>query len=165
MTRKALEDHIPILSGGHHAILHGWVVEMGWETGLCHVQMTCPFGAEPERVNHIYMLQISFDRYPIEQPGVRFVDPKTRCVGEPAEFEHWWPNVDGNPWINVQIDSAQPAKSYLCFQWTQEFRQTHSAPEANDPKRWDAEKHTVAGVASMVQRALKSPFYKGYRKQ
>jgi hypothetical protein len=73
--------------------------------------------------------------------------------------------VDGNPWINIQINTGDPPKSYLCFQWTQEFKQTHPVPEQADPKKWNPEKHNVVGVVSMVQRALSSSHYKGFRKQ
>jgi len=38
-------------------------------------------------------------------------------------------------------------------------------PEQADPKKWNPEKHNVVGVVSMVQRALSSSHYKGFRKQ
>jgi hypothetical protein len=164
IAKAALEDHIPLLREGHHATRFDWHVDMDWETGLCHVRMQCPYRNSQAELQHIYLLRLTFDYYPLEQPGAIFVNPTTREVGSSNEFERWWPNIDGNPWINIQINSGAPAKSYLCFQWTHEFKETHSAPESGDPKKWDAEKHTMVGVVCMVQRALCSSHYKGFRK-
>ena len=165
IARRALEAEMPDLIGGPLATRYGWKAEMDWESGLMHVTLTCPYRMDGSEASHTYCLQLTFDRYPLEQPGVRFVDPATRAIGEAGTFERWWPNIDGNPWINIQINTNEPSKSYLCFQWTQEFRQTHSPPEATDPKRWDPEKHNAVGVIRYVQRALNSGFYRGYRKQ
>jgi hypothetical protein len=165
IAKAALDDHLPVLRDGWHAKRYGWQVDMDWESGLCHVRLGCPFRDGATELRHEYTLRLSFEYYPREQPGVIFVDPATRELGTSATFERCWPNVDGNPWINIQINAAEPAKSYLCFQWTQEFKQTHSAPEPTDPKRWDPQKHSVVGVVNMVQRALSSPHYKGFRKQ
>lgn len=165
IARAALEDHLPLLRDGKYATRFGWEADMDWETGLCHLKMHCAYSNGGEPLRHSYLLRLTFDYYPTEQPGVIFVNPVTREVGLSGEFERWWPNVDGNPWINIQINAAEPGKSYLCFQWTQEFKQTHSPPGADDPKKWDAEKHNVVGVVRMVQRALNSSHYKGFRKQ
>jgi hypothetical protein len=165
IAKAALDDHLPMLREGLLAKRYGWQVDMDWETGLCHVQLACAHRDGDKELQHAYLLRLSFDYYPLEQPGVIFVDPTTREVGSTETFERWWPNVDGNPWINIQINAGEPAKSYLCFQWTQEFKQTHSAPEPTDPKKWDPQKHSVVGVVNMVQHALSSPHYKGFRKQ
>jgi hypothetical protein len=164
VARLALEEHLPMLREGAHALRHGWQVDMDWDAGLCHVRLSCPYVNGDQSTNHIYVLRLSFEYYPLEQPGVIFVNARTREVGSQADFERWWPNIDGNPWINIQINGSDPGKSYLCFQWTQEFKQTHSAPEQSDPKKWDPEKHNVVGVVSMVQKALLSRYYKGHRK-
>jgi hypothetical protein len=165
IAKAALEDHLPRLREGFHAKRYGWDVDMDWERGVCHVGLTRKFGEGANEALHTYMLRLTFDYYPTEQPGVIFVDPVSRATGESGTFERWWPNVDGNPWINIQINAGEPAKSYLCFQWTQEFKQTHSAPEIGDPKKWDPDKHTIVGVVCAVQRAISSSHYKGYRKQ
>ncbi|WP_029584626.1 hypothetical protein [Bradyrhizobium sp. URHD0069] len=166
IANAALDDHLPVLRDGFYAERNGWEVDINWETGLCHVRLRCaPPNATDKEVRHEYMLRLSFDYYPREQPGVIFVNPATREIGSSGDFERWWPNVDGNPWINIQINTGDPSKSYLCFQWTQEFKQTHAAPEQSDPKKWDPQKHTVASVVNMVQRALSSVHYKGFRKQ
>jgi hypothetical protein len=165
VAKAALEDHIPVLREGYHAQRFRWQVDMNWESGLCHVRLKYALHRDGTReLQHAYLLRLSFDYYPLEQPGVIFVNPETREIGSTETFERWWPNVDGNPWINIQINPGDPAKSYLCFQWTHEFKETHSAPEAGDSKKWNPEKHTVVGVVSMVQRALGSPYYKGFRK-
>lgn len=163
ITRAALEEHLPLLRDGEHARRHGWKVDWDEASGICYVEMQRHFGS-PE-VLHKYLLRLSFNYYPQEQPGVTFVNPETRAIGAAEDFERWWPNIDGNPWINVQINAAEPAKSYLCFQWTHEFSETHGALAADDPKKWDQERHNVVGVAAMVQRAISSAHYKGYRKQ
>jgi hypothetical protein len=165
IAKAALDDHLPLLREGWHAKRYGWQVDMDWETGLCHVHLGCTLRDGDKELQHNYLLRLSFDYYPREQPGVIFVNPATREIGSSETFERWWPNVDGNPWINIQINTGEPAKSYLCFQWTQEFKQTHSAPEPTDPKKWDPQKHSVVGVVNMVQRALSSSHYKGFRKQ
>ena len=165
IAKAALEDHLPQLRECLYAKRYGWVVDMDWETGLCHVRITREYHDGAKQVQHMYLLRLSFEYYPREQPGAIFVDPQTRAIGTAANFERWWPNVDGNPWINIQINAAEPTKSYLCFQWTQEFKQTHSAPASDDPKKWDPEKHSVVGVVKMVQRAINSAHYKGFRKQ
>jgi hypothetical protein len=165
IAKCALEDHIPLLIGGVHATRYGWKVSMDWETGVCHVRMMAKPPPGAEKPGDAYTVRLTFDYYPIEQPGVIFVDPVTNVIGTSEQFERWWPNIDGNPWINVQISQGSPESSYLCFQWTQEFKRTHSAPPDEDPKKWDPEKHNVVGVVGMVQRALRSSFYKGYRKQ
>jgi hypothetical protein len=165
IARAALDDHLPLLREGFYAKRCDWQVDMDWETGLCHVQLTCGHRDGDKELTHTYLLRLSFDYYPREQPGVIFVSPDTREIGSSDVFERWWPNVDGNPWINIQINTGEPAKSYLCFQWTQEFKQTHSAPEPTDPKKWDPQKHNVVGVVQMVQRAIRSSHYKGFRKQ
>lgn len=163
VAKAALEDHVPVLREGYHAQRFGWQVDMDWESGLCHVRLQCAYHDGSRELHHAYLLRLSFEYYPLEQPGVIFVNPETRESGS-TEFERWWPNVDGNPWINIQINPGDPGKSYLCFQWTHEFKETHAAPEAGDPKKWNPENHTVVGVVSMVQRALCSPYYKGFRK-
>ncbi len=165
IAKRALEDHVPLLTGGVHAARYGWKVDMDWEAGVCHVRMTAIRVEGGEKRVDTYVLRLTFDYYPLDQPGVIFVDPVTKAVGTAEQFERWWPNIDGNPWINVQINQGSPESSYLCFQWTQEFKRTHSAPPDDDPKKWDAEKHNVVGVVGMVQRALRSSYYKGYRKQ
>lgn len=164
MTRAALEDQLPLLREGTYAARYGWQVDMDWETGLCHVKLRCTYRGADLPLEHLYLLRLSFEYYPIEQPGVIFVNPETREIGSAETFERWWPNVDDNPWINIQINTTDPSKSYLCFQWTQEFKQTHAAPAAEDPKKWDAKKHNLVGVVRMVQRALSSTHYKGFRK-
>ncbi len=163
MSRLALQKHIPLLQDGHYAKRYGWQVNMDWETGVCHVRLICPFVDKELRKEHVYMIQISFDYYPAEQPGVRFVDPETRQVGNSETFQRCWPNIEGNPWINVQMNAQDPGASYLCFQWTHEFRKTHGQPEPTDPKTWNSDKHSVVGVIRMIQKALNSPYYKGYR--
>jgi hypothetical protein len=163
VAKAALEDHIPLLQAGCHARRYGWQVDMNWETGLCHVRLQCPYRDGTAELQHTYLLRLSFDYYPIEQPGVVFVNPETRETGSANMFERWWPNIDGNPWIAIQI-TGDPATSYLCFQWTHEFKTTHSAPVAGDPKKWNPQRHTVVGVVRMVQRALSSRYYKGFRK-
>jgi hypothetical protein len=165
MAEAALRDHMPLLQAGHHAKHYGWEVEMDWATGICHVHLSRPYGVGEGSTIHRYRLRITFDRYPVEQPGVHFVDPATGEIGPPHTFMATWPNVDGNPWINVNINANEPQKSYLCFQWTQEFRQTHAVPAESDPKRWDPKRHTVVGVVRLVQLALSSSHYKGYRTQ
>ena len=165
IAKAALVDHLPLLREGLHARRHNWHVDMDWETGLCHVRLTRLVIDGDVTVDHRYLLRLSFDYYPLEQPGVVFVNPNTRETGTSDSFERWWPNVDGNPWINIQINTGEPAKSYLCFQWTHEFKETHSPLEATDPKKWNPDKHNVVGVVSCVQKALSSQFYKGYRKQ
>jgi len=162
--KLALEEHLPLLKGGSHATRHGWTVDMDWEAGVCHVGLACPYVSSGQETVHQYMLRLTFEHYNLEQPGVIFVNPETREIGTPGEFERWWPSIDGNPWINIQIDTGTPAKSYLCFQWTQEWKQTHGPIEQTDPKKWDPEKHTVIGVVATIQRALLSAHYKGYRK-
>jgi hypothetical protein len=154
-----------MLKEGVHAKRHGWDVDMNWETGVCHVRMTAGRLDGADKGVDTYLLQLTFEHYPLEQPGVIFVDPVTKAVGNPDQFERWWPNIDGNPWINVQINQGSPESSYLCFQWTQEFKRTHSAPPDSDPKKWDSQKHNVVGVVSMVHRALRSSYYKGHRKK
>lgn len=165
IAKAALDDHLPLLRDGLYAKRYGWKVDMDSETGLCHVQLQCPYQNGGAELQHTYLLRLSFDYYPREQPGVIFVNPGTREIGASDTFERWWPNVDGNPWINIQINTGEPAKSYLCFQWTQEFKQTHGVPEPTDPKKWDPQKHSVVGVVYMVQHALSSSHYKGFRKQ
>jgi hypothetical protein len=164
IAKAALADHLPLLREGALAKRFGWIVMMDDDTGLCHVRLQCPYRHLETVLNHAYLLRLSFDYYPLEQPGAIFVNPATREIGTPDAFERWWPNLDGNPWINLQINASEPAKSYLCFQWTQEFKQSHSAPAASDPKRWDPNKHSVVGVVNMVQKALNSSHYKGFRK-
>src|ERR1700686_2762646 len=165
IAKAALEDHVPLLRACVYAQRYGWEVDIDWETGLCHVRLGCTYRSDGAEVRHSYLLRLSFDYYPREQPGVVFVDPETRTIGSRETFERWWPNVDGNSWINIQINQGEPEKSYLCFQWTQEFKQTHAAPAPDDPKKWDPEKHNLVGVVRMVQRAINSPHYKGFRKQ
>jgi len=164
-AKRALEDHFSDLKEGVHAMRYDWEVNMDWETGLCHVRLDATRNTGGVTTTDPYALRLTFDYYPLDQPGVIFVNPKTKEIGAPDQFEHWWPNIDGNPWINIQINQADPGKSYLCFQWTQEFKQTHSPLADNDPKKWDPEKHNVVGVVSTVARALQSAHYKGYRKQ
>lgn len=164
MARLALEAHLPLLRDGEYAKRYGWQVDMDWQSGFCYVRMTCNYRSAGGDEAHVYMLRLSFDYYDAEQPGTTFVNPETREVGNAEDFQRWWPNVDGNPWINLQIQQP-PEKSYLCFQWTQEFKRTHSAVPQGDPKRWDPQKHNVVGVVRMVQRALDSPHYKGYRQK
>jgi len=161
IARAALEEHLPLLCDGEHARRHGWKVDCDEASGICHVEIRCAFGT----VLHKYLLRLTFHYYPREQPGVTFVDPETRLLGTSADFERWWPNIDGNPWINVQINASEPAKSYLCFQWTHEFMETHAPLASDDPKKWDEERHNVVGVVAMIQRAISSSYYKGYRKQ
>jgi hypothetical protein len=165
IAKAALDDHIPLLAQGHHAIRYGWNVDMDWQTGLCHVQLRSTHRNNGAELRHTYMVRLSFEYYPVEQPGVIFVNPVSREIGTSETFERWWPNVDGNPWINIQINVTEPTKSYLCFQWTNEFKQTHSAPAPTDPQKWDPDKHNVVGVVRMVQRSLDSGHYKGFRKQ
>lgn len=162
MARAALDEHLPLLT--ERGKRHRWLIDMDHGAGICHVGMSAPFLRDGAEEHHSYLLRFSFDYYPIEQPGLVFVNPENREIGSATEFESWWPNIDGNPWINVQINPSDHLKSYLCFQWTQEFKQTHGALAADDPKKWDPEKHNVVGVAEMVQRALRSSWYKGYRK-
>jgi len=152
------------MTGGFHALRYGWDVDMDWEGGFCYVTISRPFQNGAQEVMHTYMLRLSFEYYPIDQPGVIFVNPETRQIGAAGEFECWWPNIDGNPFINIQINKSDPAKSYLCFQWTHEFSETHGALPDNDPKKWDPAKHDVVGVVRIVHRALSSTYYKGYRK-
>src|SRR5438132_1499811 len=142
MAKAALEKHLPELQDGLHARRYGWKVDIDEESGLCHARLFRPWRNGVEEVVHDYLLRLSFDYYPIMQPGAIFVHPESREIGAAAEFERWWPNIDGNPWINVNVNQAEPAKSYLCFQWTYEFKQTHAEPEASDPKKWDPAKHT-----------------------
>ncbi len=165
IAKAALDEHLPLMREGYYGARYGWQVDMDWDTGLCHVQLRCAFRDGDLELQHTYLLRLSFDYYPLEQPGVTFVNPVSREIGSRETFERWWPNVDGNPWINIQINIGEPAKSYLCFQWTREFKQTHSVPEPTDPKKWDSQKHSVVGVVYMVQRALSSAHYKGFRKQ
>lgn len=165
VARLALQDHVPLLQSGEYAKRYDWNVDMDWEAGLCHVRLYCPFTSVGVQTRHIYTLKLSFEYYNIEQPGVIFVNPETLQIGSSEDFQRWWPNIDGNPWINIQIDQGNPANSYLCFQWTYEFKKTHIAPERGDPKRWDPQRHNVVGVVYMVQRALLSEHYMGYRKQ
>ena len=165
IAKLALKEHLPDLVEGTYARKYGWQVDMNWETGLCHVRLTCPSPSGEQGEMDTYMLQLAFDYYNMEQPGVRFVSPADRRIGERDEFERWWPNVDGNTFINMQLVQDNPAKSYLCFQWTHEFKETHAALADGDAKKWDPNKHSVVGVVRMVQRALNSSHYKGYRKK
>ncbi len=165
MAKRALEEHLPELMRGVHAARYGWTVEMDWDTGICHVALSAARRVGDQEALDPYLLRLAFDYYPIEQPGVIFVQPKTKEIGTAAEFERWWPNIDGNPWINVQINTSSPENSYLCFQWTQEFKKTHGPVPDDDPKKWNPEKHSIVGVVGMVQRALRSSHYRGYRKQ
>ncbi len=165
IAKCALEEHIPLLLNGVYAKRYGWQINMDWDTGLCHVRLQCVYRKDEKEEPHAYMLRLKFDYYPTEQPNVIFVNPDTQEIGPLDQFERWWPNIDGNPWINIQIDRNNPEKSYLCFQWTHEFKQTHPALEKSDPKKWDPNKHNVVGVVNMVQKALNSQHYEGYRKQ
>jgi len=164
MARLALEAHLPLLQDGEYARRYGWQVVIDWEAGFCYVRLACRFKSASGEETHVYMLRLSFDHYDAEQPGVTFVNPETRGVGTPEEFQKWWPMVDGNPWINIQIQQP-PEKSYLCFQWTHEFKETHAPLDPKDPKHWDPKKHNIVGVVRTVQRALDSGYYKGYRQR
>jgi hypothetical protein len=134
---------------------------MNWESGVCHIRLSCPSPGATQGETDAYMLELRFEYYNTEQPGVRFVNPEDGRIGDISEFERWWPNFDGNPYINVQIVQNEPSKS----QWTHEFKETHSPLADGDTKKWDPNKHSVVGVVRMVQRALNSPHYKGYRKK
>jgi hypothetical protein len=164
MARLALEAHIPLLQNGEYAKRYGWQVDMDWESGLCFVRLTTLFHEQEKEETNAYMLRMSFDYYPTEQPGAIFVNPKTKEVGSSQDFQRWWPNIEGNPWININIQDP-PEKSYLCFQLTHEFRVSHGPVPPNDPKKWDQGRHNVVGVVRAVQRVLDSSHYKGYRQR
>lgn len=90
MSKAALADHLPLLLEGVHAKRHSWHVDMDWETGLCHVRLTRLVREGDVEAEHRYVLRLSFDYYPIEQPGAIFVDPNTREIGSSDNFERWW---------------------------------------------------------------------------
>jgi len=86
IAKAALEEHMPMLRECVHAQRYGWEVDMDWETGLCHVRLGRTYVSEGVEVRHSYLLRLSFDYYPREQPGVIFVDPASQTIGSRETF-------------------------------------------------------------------------------
>lgn len=115
--------------------------------------------AYPRRADKIFWhcFRMGFASYPGQPPSVLCVHPVNK---ERAHANHtpWWPQVTGNPYVNLQPSSEPP---YFCFPYTLEYALTHG-PAAEERHRWATGKHTVYATLTELRRILRPPFYQGY---
>lgn len=104
-----------------------------------------------------HCFRVGFESYPGLPPSVLCVHPLTK---EHARANHtpWWPQVSGNPFVNLQPTSEPP---YFCFPYTLEYARTHG-PAGEARHRWTPGKHTVYATITELRRILRPAYYQGY---
>jgi len=110
-------------------------------------------GAQPD----FYFLRLNFGYYRDWPPSAIFVNPRTRAFKD-GDDNTWLPKIEGCPEIAVHVN-FQGSGQLICCSNTLEFYKVKHSVEAKHV--WDAKSQNFAATINAVQRALRSPFYKG----
>ena len=104
-----------------------------------------------------HCFRFGFESYRGLPPSVLCVHPLTKELAR-ANYTPWWPQVTGQPYVNLQPTSEPP---YFCFPYTLECIRTHG-PAGDPHHRWSAETHTVYATLKEMRRILRPTYYRGY---